>query len=162
MAKVFFLLGGNQSDRNGILTQSIAMIDREIGKVCSESSIYETDAWGFDCNDKFLNKVVVINTDFTPHEVLSKAQAIENRLGRIRKKDARYSSRTIDIDILFYDNEIINTKDLQIPHPRIQERNFALIPLLELDRNYLHPTLKKSIEQLLTECKDSLDVRKIA
>ena len=159
MAKVYFLIGGNLGDREEILKQTVERMIAEIGNLSQVSSIYETEPWGFEHELSFLNQVVVLESNLLPDEVLNRAQEIEQDLGRVRKKN-RYSERTIDIDILFYDDQIISSDRLEIPHPRMQERLFALIPLKELAAGLVHPVLKKSIADLYTECQDSLEVKK--
>lgn len=153
MAEVYFLLGGNLGDRIVFLQKSQQLLRQEFGQPVLVSSIYETEPWGFDHEQSFLNQVIVCKTNLKPLEVLNKAQAIEEQLGRVRKKN-RYSERTIDIDILFYDRLVIETDRLQIPHPRIRERMFVLAPLLEIAPEFVHPVIKKSVKELKKECLD--------
>ncbi len=159
MAKVFFLIGGNLGNREEILQNTIAQIEREVGKVIKLSSVYETAPWGFSHEQNFLNQVVVVETDLLPIAVLDRTQRIELDLGRKRKKN-RYSERTIDIDILFYDLDIIDNERLEVPHPRMAERKFALIPLEEIASNLKHPVFNKSVAELLEVCPDKLEVVK--
>lgn len=161
MNKVYFLIGGNIGDRKLILSKTIISIGENIGEVINTSAIYETEPWGFSHEQNFLNQVVVINTTKEPFEVLNALQKIEQELGRVRKKN-RYSARTIDIDILFYNNLCINSsEELIIPHPRMQERMFALMPLCEIAFDLVHPKLNKTIAQLMDVCKDKLLVKKL-
>ncbi len=160
MAKVFFLIGGNLGNREGLLQSTIEHINKEVGRVIQLSSIYETAPWGFTHEQHFLNQVVVAETSLQPLAVLDKTQAIELSLGRKRKKN-RYSERTIDIDILFYDSEVIDTPRLEVPHPRMAERKFALIPLNEVANDFKHPVFNKTIEELLAICTDKLEVIKL-
>lgn len=132
-----------------------------VGDVIQSSSLFETEAWGFDTENLFLNQVVVVDTDKSAHECLRLTQSIEQQLGRVRHKE-RYSSRIIDIDLLFFNSDIINTPDLEIPHPRIQERNFVLQPLNELMSDYLHPVLEKKISTILEECTDDCKVYELS
>ena len=117
------------------------------------SSIYITQPHGFDSENEFLNQTIFMETNLSPDEMLDNITQIEKSMGRIRS-DNKVSDRTIDIDILFYNNEVINKKNLTIPHPRIQERNFILTPLLDIIPDYVHPVLHKSIWELYDECKD--------
>jgi len=118
------------------------------------------EPWGFESNDLFWNQVLEISTNLSPEEVLVQTQQIELELGRIRKPD-QYDSRLIDIDILFYGDQIISLENLIVPHPRIQERKFALVPLCEIASELIHPVFQKSIRQLLEECADKLNVEKV-
>jgi len=160
MAKVYFLIGGNLGDREQILRDTVEQLNDKIGKTCLISSIYETEPWGFEHELSFLNQVVVCETALFPIEVLNNTQEIEQNLGRIRKKN-RYSERTIDIDLLFYDDLIMDTERLELPHPRIGERMFAMVPLAEIIPEFIHPLSLKSIDTMKTECKDTSVVTKL-
>ena len=153
ISRVTLLIGGNQGDRVGLLQQACNMIAEQIGAIVQLSSIYETEAWGFDAEQNFLNQAVVVETRLSAHEVLDKALFIESQLGRVRTGNG-YASRTMDIDILFVDNNCIDTPDLIVPHPRIQERNFVLVPLCEIMPNYVHPKMNKIIANLLKTSSD--------
>lgn len=159
MAKVFFLIGGNLGNREEILQNTVTQIENKVGEVIKLSSVYETAPWGFSHEQNFLNQVVVVETDLSPIAVLDRTQGIELDLGRKRKKN-RYSERTIDIDILFYDLDIIDSERLEVPHPRMAERKFALIPLKEIASNLKHPVFNKSVAELLEVCPDKLEVVK--
>lgn len=159
MAEVFILLGGNLGDREQIFKNAIDCIVNRIGSIVKTSSLFETEPWGFEHELSFLNQVVVIETSLTALEILVRTQEIEKTLGRVRKKN-QYSERTIDVDILFYDDQVISMEELEVPHPRIQERLFTLIPLEEIAADFIHPVLRKSISQLRRDCKDSLEVKK--
>ena len=154
--KVFLSLGSNVGDRIHNLSLSRSKLFNEVGKIIYNSKIYESEPWGFKLQDCFLNQIIVIETYLDSKEVLEKILNIEKKLGRIRK--GKWESRIIDIDILFYNNEVINLKDLIIPHPLIQNRNFILIPLNEIAKNYVHPQINKTISQLLKLSKDKLNV----
>jgi len=154
--KVFLSLGSNVGDRIHNLSLSRSKLFNEVGKIIYNSKIYESEPWGFKLQDCFLNQIIVIETYLDSKEVLEKILNIEKKLGRIRK--GKWESRIIDIDILFYNNEVINLKDLIIPHPLIQKRNFILIPLNEIAKDYIHPKLNKTINQLLKLSKDKLNV----
>ncbi len=157
MKKVYLLLGGNLSDRSLLIEKAGYLIDKRIGRVLEHSSMYETEPWGFNSDELFLNQVLLVETSLQPSELLETILEIEKDLGRERVLNG-YESRLIDIDILFYDNQVITYPDLVIPHPRIQERMFTLKPLQEINDAFIHPVLKKSIRQLVTECPDGLKV----
>ena len=156
MNTVYIQLGSNIGERESFISKSMEQIEENIGEIITESSVSETIPWGNENQNNFLNSVIKIKTPFDSFEVLQKSQEIENTLGR--KRIAKWRERTIDIDILFYNNEIINTTKLIIPHPLIQQRKFVLVPLSEIAPNYIHPILKKSISTLLSECKDNQKV----
>jgi len=160
MIKLYILLGGNLGDKQLIFSEARAMLSQQVGTITNQSAIYETEPWGFESTDIFWNQAIEISTDLSPEEVLPQTQQIEQALGRIRKAN-QYNSRTIDIDILFYDDQIIQTKNLVVPHPRIQERKFALAPLSEINPELIHPIFLKNIQQLLEECTDPLKVEKV-
>lgn len=157
MSKVTLLIGGNQADRVGLLQQACRMISEQIGAILQLSSIYETEAWGFDAEQNFLNQAVVVETRLSAHEVLDKALSIEAQLGRVRTGNG-YASRTMDIDILFVDDKCIDTPDLVVPHPRIHQRNFVLVPLCEIMPDYVHPKMNKTIANLLKTSSDKGEV----
>ena len=156
MNTVYIQLGSNIGERESFITKSMHKVECNIGKIITASSIFETTAWGNENQNNFLNSVIEIKTPFDAFTVLQKSQEIENNLGR--KRSDKWGERTIDIDILFYNNKIINSKELIIPHPLIQKRKFVLVPLSEIAPNYKHPILKKNISNLLSECKDTQKV----
>ncbi|MGF1583770.1 MAG: 2-amino-4-hydroxy-6-hydroxymethyldihydropteridine diphosphokinase [Bacteroidales bacterium] len=160
MAQIYLLLGGNTGDRTNYLNMAREMIARYIGTVETVSAFYETEPWGFENGNLFLNQLVVANTGLEPGQALEKILKIELQLDRERI-EGQYSSRTIDIDILFYEDRVINEKDLVIPHPRLHERRFALEPLAEVVPELTHPVLGKTISRLLEECPDTLMVKKL-
>ena len=159
MNQVYLLIGGNLNNRFELLDKAKKGISEKIGTIAKESSIYETAPWGFESEQNFLNQVLIVFTTLTPMEVLEKCQIIENNLDRVRK-EKQYTSRTMDIDILFYNDEIIHEKQLVIPHERLHQRRFTLEPLVEIAPNLLHPVLKKSLSEILKECKDNSEVKK--
>lgn len=158
MYKVYLLLGGNLGDREKLLSSAIDALKLRIGRLLLTSSIYETSAWGNENQPKFLNQALVLETELNAFEVLDIIQEIEKRLGR--KRDEHWGARTIDIDILFFDSEIIESERLKIPHPLIDMRKFVLLPLMEIIPDYLHPILKINVESLYLTCGDKLEVKK--
>lgn len=168
---VVLLLGGNQGDRVALLMKAIVEIGHRIGTVSLLSSMYETEPWGFEAEQNFVNQAVVVDTDLSALEVLSEALLIEKELGRIRQEDAfvdhdskngkrHYTSRPIDIDLIFYNSDIVGSSDLQLPHPRMHLRRFVLTPLNEIMPFFVHPKFRKTIHQLFEECEDGGEVKK--
>lgn len=160
MVKVYLLLGGNLGDKKLVFEKATKFLKENVGAILQQSHIYETEPWGFESSDLFWNQVLELVTSLSPEEVLWQTQHIELELGRVRKEN-QYDSRIIDIDILFYGEEIVQLPNLVIPHPRIQERKFALVPLNEIAPKLKHPILQKNIGQLLAECTDPLRVEKV-
>jgi 2-amino-4-hydroxy-6-hydroxymethyldihydropteridine diphosphokinase len=158
--KVYLLLGSNMGARLELLETAIKNIDLKIGEVVEKSSFYETAAWGKTDQPGFLNIAIAVNTLLSPLEVLTRALDIESQLGRIREE--KWGARLIDIDIIFYGNDIVNITDqLQIPHPEMHKRKFVLEPLVEIAPDLQHPMLNKSLSELLLELSDDLEVTKI-
>lgn len=153
-------LGGNLGQRHLFLSEAVRLIGNDIGAVSAKSSIYETAAWGM-VGEAFLNLVVAVETSKSCEDVLQSLLDIERRLGR-KRDGIGYSSRTIDLDILFFNDLEYASDHLIVPHPAIAERRFVLIPLVELDPSYLHPQLKKTVGALLEACNDQLEVKKWA
>ncbi len=154
---VFLCLGGNIGNREVNLSSAIAKITQLCGKILAQSSIYQTEAWGSSSQLKYLNQVIQIQTAYSPEQLLKTLLLIEKSLGRERISNQN-ADRTIDIDILFFNDEIIETNSLQIPHPRLHLRNFVLQPLKSINEDFFHPKLKKTIKELTLQCTDSLKV----
>ncbi len=152
MSKVYLSIGSNKGNRSVLIIKAIDEIEKKIGKIISRTSIYQSKSWGFDSND-FYNLSLLIDTDIEPKSLLINLKKIEKSMGR-EDIDGSYSDRFIDIDILFYDNIIIDSEDLKIPHPKIEIRKFVLVPMLEIADDYVHPILNKTIRQLNNECDD--------
>jgi len=159
MKPVFLGIGTNLGEREENLRKAIKLIEEHIGSITEESSVYETEPWGFQSETSFFNMVIKIETNLTPSGLLGRILMIEAMMGRLREGQG-YKSRIIDIDILFFGSRIFENKILKIPHPRIQERRFVLVPLSEIAGDLLHPVFKKSIKELLQECKDKSKVLK--
>lgn len=159
MNKVYLLLGSNLGNRLTNLEKARQQISRQAGLIVTTSSVYETAPWGHENQGMFYNQVVVVQTTLIPPILLSGLLAIETQLGRVRNE--KFGPRNIDIDILFYNDAIVNTPELTLPHPALHMRRFTLIPLHEVASEFMHPVLKKSIRQLLHECPDNLPVTRI-
>jgi len=155
--KAYILLGSNRGDRKKMLANARQMIEKQAGRIIDASSIYETTPWGFSDQINFLNQVCLIETELDPYSLLNRLLGIEQIIGRTRAHQG-YSARTIDLDILYFDNEVLQSDYLRIPHPRLHERKFTLIPLAELAPEHIHPVLYKSTTQLLSDCSDSSEV----
>ena len=133
MHRVFFSLGSNLGDRKKTIENAIRLLGSEIGTVVRQSSLYETEPWGFESSHGFINAAVCCDTELTPHQILDVTQDIERRLGRTQKSvNGCYHDRTIDIDILLYDDIRVNDERLVIPHPHMRERDFVMRPLSEI------------------------------
>lgn len=152
LAKAILLLGSNLGDRQLLLQTAIQQIELEAGHIQSISSIYETAPWGTESQNGYLNQAVCIETNSSPFELLAMLQKIEIDLGRTR--NIRWEDRVIDIDILLYKNETINTPTLTIPHPEIQNRRFALVPVCEIASDWVHPILLSDMQTILAKCTD--------
>lgn len=159
--KTFYIaLGSNKGDRLHMLQSALKRIYAEVGELQKISGVYETPAWGFS-GQAFYNACVAVRSRFSAEEVLKKLLKIENSLGRTRSDSKKYESRTIDLDILLVEGEIINSENLQIPHPQMQQRKFVLMPLADIASKELHPKLQKDIGNLLLETPDDSQIEKL-
>jgi 2-amino-4-hydroxy-6-hydroxymethyldihydropteridine diphosphokinase len=161
MVQVFLLLGGNLGDRYKTISRAKDLIGVWIGPIHDESSVYESEPWGFDHENKFLNQVVIAETGLSPETVLKSAQNIEQELGRLRDNSETYTGRTIDVDILFFGDLIIDREHLQVPHPLLHERRFTLQPLVEIAPSFTHPVFHKTMQQLLKMCPDDQEAIRV-
>jgi 2-amino-4-hydroxy-6-hydroxymethyldihydropteridine diphosphokinase len=158
----YLLLGGNQGNVIESFTQVRELLLTKSVEILQKSSIYQSPAWGFQSDDYFFNQVIQVKTNLNAQELLDCALEIEQKLGRTRSVNTNvYSSRKIDIDILFFDNQVINESQLIVPHPRLHLRKFTLLPLDEIAKDLLHPIFNLSISELLQNCEDSSEVSKI-
>lgn len=157
MNKVYLIIGSNLGDKFNNIEQANRQIGLRIGKILNSSSVYETEPWGIREQPQFLNLVLYLETNLKPLEILKEIDFIENALGR--KKGKKWGARIIDIDILFFNDLIFKSGDLIIPHPSILERMFVLRPIAEIAADLVHPVLKKDIQELLKDCKDTLSVK---
>ena len=158
MNTAYLLIGGNLGDRAAYLQLAVKHIEALCGKITSSSSIYETAAWGNTNQPAFYNQAIQLMTPMAPEDLLEQLLAIELEMGRVRRQ--KYGPRTIDLDILMIDDKVLDTPNLTIPHPQLQHRRFALLPLTEIAPSLHHPVLDKTVSELLVNCTDTLDVQK--
>ena len=152
MATAYLSLGSNLGDHLRLIQEAVAALTVEAGPVTALSSLYETEPWGFSSPHRFLNVALALETTLSPETLLAVTQRIERDLGRTHKSvDGRYADRTIDIDLLFVGDAVLDTPALTLPHPRLHLRRFVLEPLCEIAPALLHPLLRKSVSQLLAE-----------
>ena len=151
-------IGTNIGDKKNNLSTAVGMLNELCGNVIKQSSIYETNAWGFESTNSFYNIVIAIDTDLSPQKLLEKLFYIENKLGR-KRTGIGYTDRVIDIDILFYENETIVTDKLQIPHPLLQARNFVLYPMSEISPKFIHSKFNKTIKELKENSTDNSTIK---
>ena len=154
---VYLLLGSNVGDRAANLKRACGLIQDELSPHITQSSLYETAAWGKTDQASFLNQAIMIQTDIKPLVLLALLKNIEKQVGRIDTE--KWGPRVIDIDILFYGSEIVQEPELQVPHPYLPVRRFALLPMAEIARDLMHPMLKKTIKELLELCPDTSEVK---
>ena len=159
MNKVFIITGGNLGNKKTNLEYAASQIGKKIGHITQQSSIYETAAWGITDQPTFYNQVLAVNTEIFPEEIMQILLQIEKDMGRVRT--IKNASRIIDIDILFFNNVIVNSENVTIPHKEIPNRRFVLAPLNEIASDLVHPILMKTIHELLKDCKDELEVKKL-
>ena len=158
MNKAYLLLGSNLGNSKQQLSKAVSLIEKEIGQSTRQSGLYVTAAWGNTNQPDFLNQVIIVETALTVGATMQTILSIEKKMGRVRTK--KNAPRIIDIDILFFNKEIIDQSGLIVPHPQLQNRRFVLIPLNELSANFIHPVSGKTIHQLLRVCPDKLAVKK--
>ena len=159
MNLAYLLIGGNLGNRSANLQNALHQIEKNCGKILDLSAIYETAAWGLSNQPSFYNQAVSIQTNLEPKALMEQLLAIETNMGRIRS--IKLGPRLIDLDILLIDQLILNTETLILPHPLMEQRRFALLPLAEIAPNLMHPILQKTIQELLMHCSDQLDVQKL-
>jgi len=158
MGRAYLSLGSNLGDRMEALNRAMALIGQRCGTIVTKSSVYETAAWGLADQPAFLNMAIGVDTPDLPVDLMARLLAIETTLGR--KRMEQWGPRTIDIDILFYDDMVLDLPNLTIPHPYLQDRRFVLAPMNEIAPGLIHPVFKNTISELLRLCPDKLAVIK--
>ncbi|MCW3088393.1 MAG: 2-amino-4-hydroxy-6-hydroxymethyldihydropteridine pyrophosphokinae [Sediminibacterium sp.] len=158
MNTAYLLIGGNLGNREAYLQQAMALIGSSCGNIVLSSAIYETAAWGITDQPAFYNQAMAVETRLTAAELMNELLHIEEKMGRIRT--VKMGPRVIDLDILLFDDAVISSPLLTLPHPALPGRRFALLPLCEIAPTLVHPVLGKTIRQLLDDCRDELDVQK--
>ena len=159
--QAWICLGTNLGDRLSNLETARERIKGSCGKIIAESGIYESRSWGYESENEFYNQCIALNTRLDPLSLLQDLQLIEKEFGR-EKKNSGYEDRSLDLDILFYDDRIIEHSDLVIPHPHIAERMFVLRPLSEISPRKIHPVSGLTVEEMMTRCKDPVKVKRIS
>lgn len=159
MYKAYLLTGTNLGERESNLAQARALIEQLAGTIQAASALYETAAWGKTDQPSFLNQALELQTRLDAVSLLDLLLKIEKKIGRVRQE--KYGPRTIDIDLLLFDDQVLNDPAVTVPHPQLPRRRFALAPLAEIAADIIHPVLKKTIRQLLDECPDQLEVLRV-
>jgi 2-amino-4-hydroxy-6-hydroxymethyldihydropteridine diphosphokinase len=159
MEEAYLLLGSNLGDSKKYISDAASDISKVIGEITGASSLYQTASWGNTEQPDFINQVIRVKTKLNPRQLLNSILVIEKRLGRERLE--KWGSRTIDIDLLFYGDQIIESEDLTVPHPFLHQRRFTLMPLAELNPELVHPVLNETVEALNDKLDDELTVTKL-
>ncbi len=160
MAKTILHLGSNIGLRNFNLRRAQRLLEKRLGKATKVSSCYETAAWGVEDQRDFLNMAFCFKTKLSPDQVLDVAQRVESKMGRLRLQ--KWGERIIDVDIIFYGDEVVNTDRLQLPHPWMQDRRFVLVPVAEIAAKWRHPVLGAKVKKLLRNCTDTGHVQRVS
>ena len=156
----YILFGSNMGDKEALFAQACLLINNRCAHVVQVSAAYESEPWGFEAEEWFLNRIIVVETDKGPEEVLQQLLDIERELGRVRHPEIQgYTSRTVDLDLLYFGQRVINTDSLTVPHPRLHLRRFALVPMCEVAPEWVHPVFGMTQQELLQQCPDECTVR---
>jgi 2-amino-4-hydroxy-6-hydroxymethyldihydropteridine diphosphokinase len=148
MHEIYLSAGGNLDNTAEKFERLFSLLQSRVGEIVRKSSYYQSEAWGFESENLFINIALCLQTELSPFELLQETQSIEKELGRTEKTTTSYQDRMMDIDIIFYDNLVMKTDTLEIPHPKMHLREFVLVPLNEICPKFVHPVLQESVEQL--------------
>lgn len=159
MVPTYLLIGGNLGERERVQAEALLALEKGLGRIGECSALYESAPWGFDHERYFLNRVVRLDTELSPEELLEGLLHIEAGFGRERSKEKGYEGRLLDLDILYYGERIVAEPELRIPHPRLHERRFTLLPLAEIAGELFDPLREKRVRALLEACEDPLEVK---
>lgn len=162
MTRCYLLFGSNQGDKMALLEQACVLINNRCGMLVERSSAYFTEPWGFETEEWFMNELLVVETELEPDALMDELMAIEHELGRVRPPEGSgYCPRTVDLDILYYGDQVIRTEKVTAPHPKLHLRRFALMPLCELVPDFIHPIFNVSQERLLHNCHDVSTIQRL-
>lgn len=160
MERCYILFGSNMGDKDRLFADACLLINNRCGRVMEVSAAYESEPWGFEADEWFLNRVIALDTELDPEMMMQRLLEIEAEFGRVRHPEQEgYASRPIDLDILYFGERVIHSEHLTVPHPRLHLRRFALMPMCELAPDLVHPVLQKTQRELLEECPDTLEVK---
>ncbi|MBL0912216.1 MAG: 2-amino-4-hydroxy-6-hydroxymethyldihydropteridine diphosphokinase [Bacteroidia bacterium] len=154
------LAGGNIGDTQQLIREAFSQME-QLGTIIRRSAFYRSEAWGFESDQSFINAAVLLESALDPENLLQELLRLEKTAGRVRSGNAGYASRTLDLDILFAGNLVYSSKDLEVPHPRMHIRKFALMPAVEILPDLMHPVFKKKLGDLLHECPDTSAVERL-
>lgn len=162
MARAGLIIGSNMGDRLSYLQRATASLEIHVGKLIAKSSVYVSPPWGYNSTNEYYNQVLLFETDLDPEHLLDFCLRIEKLLGRVRAEEEGYADRTIDIDILFVDEVNMKTDKLILPHPRMHLRKFCLLPLFEVDPDWVHPVSHKGLVYLIDHCEDNSELKRLS
>jgi 2-amino-4-hydroxy-6-hydroxymethyldihydropteridine diphosphokinase len=158
--QVYLCIGGNLGEREENLEETRMFVTFNMGDILAQSSVYESPAWQMENEPAFLNQVLLIETELSPKDLLAEIRELEEYYGRERSTEA-YLSREMDVDVLFYGDFVSDDPKFVVPHPRMQDRKFVLVPLREIAPEFMHPVLNKSVTQMLADCTDTAEVKEV-
>ena len=159
--KVYIGVGTNLGDKPKNIEEAYSLVENSVGKIRTKSSLYSSEPWGFESNEDFINSMIIVESKHAYREVLARLKMIEDKMGRVKMKTDEYESRIIDLDIIAFNDEIVDENEIIIPHQHLQDRKFVLVPMNEVDNEWVHPVSRLSISELIIHSKDDSNVFKI-